>query len=338
MKIKKELQAKERGITLIALVITIIILLILAGITIGLVTGDNGILAQATRAKEETENAQRNEESVLENYEQYIEGSTNGGTLITVTGNETTNTKVRDSLGNIIIIPAGFKVVNPGDNVEDGIIIEDVSHEATKGSQFVWIPVRSEDKYVRNTTYEDQNISTTAYADTGYLPEGIQPETDDSVSNEKVERETVVNAGGFYISRYEAGKEGEGILVSKKGAMVWTNISQADCKTTAKTFINNENVKSALCSGIQWDITMDFVNRKQDGNNNIFDVITGNSNRHTGSKATSGQNENDKVCNIYDLEGNCWEYVAEMNSYDRNALFISRGGAYDKRSGFLSSE
>ena len=65
MKIKKELQAKERGITLIALVITIIILLILAGITIGLVTGDNGLLTQATRAKEETEKAQEKEQIVL---------------------------------------------------------------------------------------------------------------------------------------------------------------------------------------------------------------------------------------------------------------------------------
>ena len=61
MKIKKELQAKERGITLIALVITIIILLILAGITIGLVTGDNGILTQASKAQEKTVQAQEEE-------------------------------------------------------------------------------------------------------------------------------------------------------------------------------------------------------------------------------------------------------------------------------------
>ena len=61
MKIKKELQAKERGITLIALVITIIILLILAGITIGLVTGDNGLLTQATKAQEKTTQAQEEE-------------------------------------------------------------------------------------------------------------------------------------------------------------------------------------------------------------------------------------------------------------------------------------
>ena len=46
---------KEKGITLIALVVTIVVLLILAGVTIAMLTGDNGILTQAGKAKEETE-------------------------------------------------------------------------------------------------------------------------------------------------------------------------------------------------------------------------------------------------------------------------------------------
>ena len=45
---------KAKGITLIALVITIIVLLILAGVTIATLTGDNGILTQAGKAKEQT--------------------------------------------------------------------------------------------------------------------------------------------------------------------------------------------------------------------------------------------------------------------------------------------
>ena len=44
-----------KGITLIALVITIIVLLILAGVTISALSGDNGILTNATKAKEQTE-------------------------------------------------------------------------------------------------------------------------------------------------------------------------------------------------------------------------------------------------------------------------------------------
>ena len=45
---------KEKGITLIALVITIIVLLILAGVTIAMLTGDNGILTKTNQAKTNT--------------------------------------------------------------------------------------------------------------------------------------------------------------------------------------------------------------------------------------------------------------------------------------------
>ena len=52
---------KEKGITLIALVVTIIVLIILAGVSINILVGDNGIITQAQKAKEETEIA-KNEE------------------------------------------------------------------------------------------------------------------------------------------------------------------------------------------------------------------------------------------------------------------------------------
>ena len=58
---RKQNLKENKGITLIALVITIIVLLILAGITIGLVTGDNGILTQAQNAKNMTEKASEEE-------------------------------------------------------------------------------------------------------------------------------------------------------------------------------------------------------------------------------------------------------------------------------------
>ena len=55
---------KEEGITLIALITTIIVLLILAGISIGAITGSNGIIGQAQSAKEETEIA--NEKEIID--------------------------------------------------------------------------------------------------------------------------------------------------------------------------------------------------------------------------------------------------------------------------------
>ncbi len=54
---------KEKGITLIALVVTIIVLIILAGVSISMLVGDNGIITQAQGAKEETE-AKGDEEKI----------------------------------------------------------------------------------------------------------------------------------------------------------------------------------------------------------------------------------------------------------------------------------
>ena len=56
---------EEKGITLIALVITIIVLLILAGVAIAMLSGENGILKKAAEAKTETEQAQIEEEARL---------------------------------------------------------------------------------------------------------------------------------------------------------------------------------------------------------------------------------------------------------------------------------
>ena len=56
---------KNRGITLIALVVTIIVLLVLAGISISMLTGQNGILNRASEAKEKTEIASVDEQRKL---------------------------------------------------------------------------------------------------------------------------------------------------------------------------------------------------------------------------------------------------------------------------------
>ena len=60
---------KEKGITLIALVITIIVLLILAGVAIAMLSGENGILNKSAEAKTKYEEAQKSEESRIIDYE-----------------------------------------------------------------------------------------------------------------------------------------------------------------------------------------------------------------------------------------------------------------------------
>ena len=71
-KLNLKLKNNRKGITLIALVITIIVLLILAGVTIATLTGNNGILSRANEAKTETEKATAEEKvevAVLGSYD-----------------------------------------------------------------------------------------------------------------------------------------------------------------------------------------------------------------------------------------------------------------------------
>ena len=60
---------RNKGITLIALVITIIVLLILAGVAIAMLSGENGILTKAAKAKTETSEGKLDEASKLSKYE-----------------------------------------------------------------------------------------------------------------------------------------------------------------------------------------------------------------------------------------------------------------------------
>ncbi len=64
---------KMKGVTLIALVITIIILLILSGITLIILTGDEGIINRTQIAKQKTEQAQQKDQDYLEDISNIID-------------------------------------------------------------------------------------------------------------------------------------------------------------------------------------------------------------------------------------------------------------------------
>ena len=65
-------RAHNCGITLVALVVTIVILLILAGITLTYVFGDNGIIQLAKQAKNETEVGIQKEQDELKKFGKYV--------------------------------------------------------------------------------------------------------------------------------------------------------------------------------------------------------------------------------------------------------------------------
>ena len=157
---KSNVGRNSQGITLIALVVTIVVLLILAGITITFVLGENGIINMAQRAADATNKATQKEQEDLAGITNQMQNYLNGGSGGSETGTKVAdligkpadpskNIDAEDEYGNKITIPAGFTVVPDGTdnveynysgdkrpNVQDGIVVED-----SEGNQFVWIPV-----------------------------------------------------------------------------------------------------------------------------------------------------------------------------------------------------
>ena len=86
---------KETGITLIALVVTIIILMILAGVTLNLALGEGGIFARAKNTADRYQSAQANELGQLSELEKELDKYGNGGST-TGSGTSTENTTTGD--------------------------------------------------------------------------------------------------------------------------------------------------------------------------------------------------------------------------------------------------
>ena len=156
----KKNYSKQNGITLIALIVTIVILLILAGVTLNAVFSDNGIIKMARDAQTKTDQGVQKDLEPMGELEDLINknaGENKGEEAVKIStmvgkGAVTKNTKAEDAYGNKITIPKGFKVLAKGtakesasytysgDNipaVQDGIVIEN----GTDGNQFVWVPV-----------------------------------------------------------------------------------------------------------------------------------------------------------------------------------------------------
>ena len=236
----------SKGITLIALVITIIVLLILAGISITMLAGDNSILQKAGEAKEKTEEAQATEQARIDEYADVIDETmgvvaklsdkkTKEGEDVKALS-ETKITTLQDDFGNIVKVPKGFGIPSDsGTNIVDGIVIEDVTHADTKGSQFVWVPVGTGIKKSETETVDIILGRYTFYGNSSETPEKetlVQAASKtDYATGEAIERycfeyatnpdgrtygntkakdlgafiKSAIDNGGYYIARYEAG-------------------------------------------------------------------------------------------------------------------------------------
>ena len=290
MKQKFKKMAKERrGVTLIALVITIIVLLILAGVTIAMLTGDNGIISKAMQAKNKTEEARKTEEAGLKKIENYINGkSAEAGVVIQDlksiksdgTEGEVIGEKVSDGAEGVVPVPNGFYYV--GGTVKSGAVISDNLADKDKykgqevvgtdlsGNQFVFIPVNGIDlKYEQDHTYDGKHEYVYTTELSGYTSQS-------EWSDDSGEQASVKNYGGFFIGRYEAGypdeiKEGTivnyknsatgKVPVSKAGVASWNLVNQTVAKAATESMYNaaDSKVKSKLVDSYAWDTTCKWL-------------------------------------------------------------------------------
>ena len=327
---------KQKGITLIALVVTIIVLIILAGVSINMLVGDNGIITQAQTAKEKTEEAtsleivriavlgamkadntinvtQLKEEIearggtlsddtlpttiTLDGYLFKIDVNGNvqqrkqGGTLATVTGEETSHTTVEDALGNQVVVPAGFVVVNPEDYVTDGIVIEKVSN----GNQYVWIPCTTDNSDTEKLQYQrtewtvEEDNETLASKDELTLTDSITYTTTDTenginatVSAEIVaqinnEKASIGKYGGYYIGRYETGKVSDTAVI-QQNVEPYAEIKWSEAYSLAKGIEVGSTANSYLCSSYAWDTAINFIQNNTTWENYATDKKNSNEN------------------------------------------------------------
>lgn len=190
-KLNLKLKNNQKGITLIALVITIIVLLILAGVTIATLTGENGILTRIQNAKNQTEDAEDDELRKLT----ALEAATN-----------IENQPYTDKNGDTATIPAGFAVsqVEGENTIEDGLVIIDKNL-----NEFVWIPVDDINiPYQKWCTggvdYNSSRISDDILPDNIIKKLQIWYHSDETIT-ENLIQESILKYHGFYIARYDAG-------------------------------------------------------------------------------------------------------------------------------------
>jgi len=342
------------------------VLLILAGVSIAMLTGENGILTKADSTTRETEIAEAKEQAKLDIAEwtadqlekgksanisnSIIQEILTGKEYVGNIGTDKFTTKKNgyeilyaDLYNGSIVesrtpkIPEGFYVVPELDKVEDGFVISDIENDTEdKGNQFVWVPVPDMNNFHRIEGYYNKQLDTNLKNCSEPFQNGYAEEDTDYTN---MYHSVEINHG-FYMGRYEAGKEGIDTVVCKKGATVYNNIKWGNSMTDAtggavekaknftKDKIYKDSVTSTLVYGVQWDATMQFMDdgySKGECSENSYVISSlGKGNYGTSVSIPTGSNSNYAVKNIYDMAGNVFEWTMEACNTDKR---INRGGA-----------
>lgn len=354
---KTKREASAKGVTLIALIVTIIVLLILAGITVSAIFGDNGIIGSARKAAEETEkgdaNTQNGINSLIGQMDDAIDPPVDISNMKTVANK---NTKVEDASKNRFILPKGFRIIeSQGTHVTDGIVIQDKDE-----NEFVWIPVGNiKDKennihtirlgrytFNSNGIASEPIIDNNAHIENSYDTNSYHQELETSdkgnataISIENF-KTSVANNGGYYMGRYEASyrsgsSTADYVPYCKKSTSIttadsinliegilWNNVSQRNAAAACvNMYKGNTACTSDLVHSYAWDTAIVFIQEFSEDR----DYSRQDGNSINNSLTNTGYN--DKVCNIYNMAGNTKEWTTETFAYSGSACTI-RGGYY----------
>ena len=282
----------KKGITLVALVVTIVVLLILAGVSINLVLGNNGIIAKAKEAKRKSAEASQNDLKGMNGLVSEMEGALAGsGTDTKVPAESTKETAP--------YFPNNTFTKKEGTNLDNGLVIQDASK-----NEYVWVVVpRTKAVYATTglgkTTFTDADYTSiendlkeytktyrgsTSYSDTyttdtynvGWLTSDEYTELKNSMLK------SVYENGGFYVGRYEAGIdtttgtnrtsdgptnsdgkytiEGMPTPVTKADAYPYTYVTRTQAQNLASN-VNSGTKTSSLMFGAQWDLVLAFMSK-----------------------------------------------------------------------------
>ena len=346
----------KKGITLVALVVTIVVLLILAGVSINLVLGNNGIIVKAKDAETKSAEASQNDLKGMNGLVSEMEGALAGsgsGNGNTGSGNNfvTKNTEVTYPDGKVWI-PEGFKVADDSaSTVQGGVVVEDKDR-----NQFVWVPVATIADYKRtayspNVATEETDTATNSIK-INYSSSNSDYFTEAMPEDEKTSVETYK---GFYIGRYEAGdKESTEAhtlrssndvtktVTIKANQAPYNYVTRAQAKSLAEGFKTQQGykAKTKLVSSYAWDTTIAFLQKvnsdygssSEEGNYNdktfsYTDITGASQTKASNSQVLVPTGQTTPVCNIYDMGGNVYELTTESYS-DTDRPCAERGGGY----------
>ena len=279
----------NKGITLVALVVTIVVLLILAGVSINLVLGNNGIIAKAkdaeTKSAEARENDLKGMNSLIEQMESTLNGSGNGG---------------KTEPETVPYLPSDDFHYDTSTSIDTGLVIKDAN-----GNEYVWVVVpRTIAVYkttgLGKTTFTDADYTSiendlkeytktyrgsTSYSDTYTADDKNVGWFADATAYNNLKNsmlKSVYENGGFYVGRYEAGidtttgtnrtsntdKNSDGkytmpstVPVTKADAYPYTYVTRTQAQNLVSN-VNSGTKTSSLMFGVQWDLVLAFMHNK----------------------------------------------------------------------------